>query len=262
LGALLLSIAIGAILLLITSWATFAQDRQILVLIGLAGAVAFIVWVPIQLRKPHPLVDLRLAATPRVAMTNVYAIITGFGMIANLLLITQRLQIPMSGGGFGLTPFQAGLCMLPSGLVIAALSPAVGRVVQRTPARVALSIGSGAMAVGYLLLAVVHSSIASLIIGSLVVAIGTSFALSAQPLLIMQAARPDETAAANGLNALLRSIGTAVASATIAGVLAAHILRTESEFPPIAAFVTLDVIAACACLLGTLMAALIPSRGA
>ncbi|MDN5915097.1 MAG: hypothetical protein L0I76_08335 [Pseudonocardia sp.] len=49
--------------------------------------------------------------------------------------------------------------------------------------------------------------------------IGVAFAYAAMPALIMRAVDPTQTAEANGLNALARSLGTSTASAIIGAVL-------------------------------------------
>jgi sugar phosphate permease len=58
------------------------------------------------------------------------------------------------------------------------------------------------------------------LIFSAVVSAGIGFAYAAMPSIIMSAVPLTETAAANGLNSLMRSIGTSCASAVLGAVLA------------------------------------------
>jgi len=61
----------------------------------------------------------------------------------------------------------------------------------------------------------------TLILASCVVAMGVGFGYAALPTLVMDSVPASETASANGLNTLMRSIGTTTSSA-VAGVLLAH----------------------------------------
>lgn len=58
-------------------------------------------------------------------------------------------------------------------------------------------------------------SVAAVVIGSTLVGIGTALAFAAMPILIMSSVPITETASANGLNSLARSIGTSLASTSI-----------------------------------------------
>src|SRR6185295_4769271 len=67
------------------------------------------------------------------------------------------------------------------------------------------------------------------IVISVVVGAGIGLAYSSLPALIVGAVDPSETGAANGLNTLMRSIGTSVSSAVIGMVLA----NTSKDFGPV-----------------------------
>ena len=59
-------------------------------------------------------------------------------------------------------------------------------------------------------------------VGATIVATGTTLAYSALPALILRAVPPGQTASANGVNVLMRTIGQAVSSAAVAAVLVHH----------------------------------------
>ena len=79
--------------------------------------------------------------------------------------------------------------------------------------------GCAIMAVGLHRPGLPDHSLLSIIVGSTVVSIGTAIAYAAMPSLIMANVPITETASANGLNALLRALGTSTASAVIAALL-------------------------------------------
>jgi predicted MFS family arabinose efflux permease len=259
-GALVLSVTLLAALLLLSNAAAWGWTSSLVITTAVVGIIALAIWIPLQLRHPRPLVDLRVASRPQVLLTNIYSVCAGFTMMLNLLVISQQLRLPVSTGvGFGLSAFAAGLCLLPSGAVVALASPVVGRVIRRFDARIALIIGSTTLALGYLSLLLMNSTVALLIVGSLIIGVGTSFALSAQPIIVMLAAPPDGVAAANGLNTLLRSMGTAASSAALAGVLAATMVVTGGiPHPSSMGFAIVNIVAIALALVATCVAFALP----
>jgi Carboxypeptidase regulatory-like domain len=79
------------------------------------------------------------------------------------------------------------------------------------------------------------------------------------PVLIMQSVPITETAAANGLNTVVRSIGTSTCSATVAAVLAAGAVA-GGTFPSEAAVHATSWLAAGAAFLGAAVGMLVPAR--
>jgi hypothetical protein len=61
-----------------------------------------------------------------------------------------------------------------------------------------------------------------IILGATIVATGTTLAYSALPTLILRAVPAEQTASANGVNVLMRTIGQATSSAAVAAVLVHH----------------------------------------
>jgi MFS family permease len=61
-----------------------------------------------------------------------------------------------------------------------------------------------------------------IIVGATVVSTGTTLAYSALPTLILRAVPAEQTASANGVNVLMRTIGQATSSAAVAAVLVHH----------------------------------------
>lgn len=74
------------------------------------------------------------------------------------------------------------------------------------------------MAVTYVGRVFWSDSIAQVVIGSVLVGSGTALVHSSMPTLIMRAVPVTETASTNGLNVLLRSVGTSTASAVTAAI--------------------------------------------
>ena len=117
-----------------------------------------------------------------MVLTNLYGLMMGYGMMANTLLVSYQLQMPLSTGyGHGLTAFTATLAMLPGGLVSAAISPIGGALINRFGSRTMLIVGASIVACGFISLSTWHSSVAAIIIGSCTLSAGTALAFAAQP---------------------------------------------------------------------------------
>lgn len=219
-GALVLSAALAALLLAISKGGAWGWGSEPVLLLFLTAAILLAAWVPYELKVSQPMVDLRTSGRRPVLMTNVASLLIGFAMFANMLLTTQQLQLPTATGyGFGLNVITAGLCMVPSGLAMVIFAPVSGRIIRVFGGKSALIAGAVVMTVGYVSRVFFYDSIAWVIIGSTVVSVGTAVAYAAMPTLIMGVVPITETASANGLNSLVRSIGTSTSSAAVAAVL-------------------------------------------
>lgn len=253
-GAILLSLALVLLLLAVSKGADWgwADGRTLgsfavgLALLGVFG--------PLELRIPNPLVDIRTAAQPVVLAANTISIFMGFGMFTNMLVSTQLLQTPTETGyGLGLDALHAGLWMAPSAVAFGVLAPFSGWVTRRFGPELAIGVGGVIMTVSYLARVPLSGSVTLVVIGTIVVTIGTALAYSALPTLIMRSVPVTETAAANGLNTLLRSVGTSTASAVTAVVLAASITSATGGHPTYGALALMFVLAAGASAVSTVL---------
>ncbi|MER7481445.1 MFS transporter [Streptomyces sp. NPDC126510] len=188
-----------------------------------AALVVLALWSWQQLRAERPLVDLRLAGRPRVGLSHVAALLAGFAFYANTLVTAQLVQAPAATGyGLGLSIVATGLCLLPSGIVMLLLSPVSARISASRGPRITLALGATVIAAGYAVRIADSRELWMIITGATVVAIGTTLAYSALPTLILRAVPPGQTASANGVNVLMRTIGQAGSSAAVAAVLVHH----------------------------------------
>lgn len=220
LGAVLLSAALVCLLLPISKGEQWGWGSQRTLLLFVLAVLLVAAWVPWELRTRSPMVDLRTAARRPVLLTNCASLLVGFSMYGNMLSTTQLLQMPtITGYGFGLTVLRAGLCMLPSGLMMIVLSPVSAWITRRFGGRWTLMIGALVLALGYVGRVFLSGHVLLIIIGAALVSCGTAIAYAAMPTLIMSAVPITETASANGLNTLVRSIGTSSSSAVVAMLL-------------------------------------------
>jgi DHA2 family multidrug resistance protein len=102
-------------------------------LIGLAGAVAFVAW---EWFCPAPLLNLRAFRSGGFASGFLLSAMIGVGLYASTYLIPLYLQQVMH-----LEPSAAGLVLLPAGLAMAFTFPLAGRLTDRLPSAAVALIG-------------------------------------------------------------------------------------------------------------------------
>jgi MFS family permease len=263
-GALVLSAALASLLLAISKGGSWGWGSEPVLLLFLTAAILLAVWVPYELKVSQPMVDLRTSGRRPVLMTNLASLLIGFAMFANMLLTTQQLQLPTSTGyGFGLDVITAGLCMLPSGIAMVVFAPVSGRIIRGFGGKSALIAGAIVMIVGYVGRVFFYDSIAWVIVGSTIISVGTAIAYAAMPTLIMGVVPITETASANGLNSLVRSIGTSTSSAAVAAVLTSITMTVgATQLPAFDAFKDVFWLAALASAASVLAAVFIPRAAA
>ena len=260
LGAFLLSGALTALLLGISKGGSWGwTSSQTLYTFGICAAILAI-WIPLEFRNERPLVDLRVSMRRPVLITNITSILMGFAMYANMLATFQLLEMPTSTGyGHGLTSLQAGLIMIPTCLTMVILAPVSARITRRYSAKITLILGAGLMGFGYVERLFYGDTVFLIAVAAVIVSAGTAISFAAMPLLIMGAVPETETSAANGLNTLLRSIGSSVSSAAIAGILAVLVVEIGGKnLPTQQAFQMVFILAAAASIVGALIALAIP----
>ncbi|WP_043271684.1 MFS transporter [Streptomyces sp. CT34] len=261
-GALGLSAGLVALLLPITKGSDWGWGSP--TTLGLFGAAALILvlWGVMELRIADPLVDLRTSARREVLLTNLASITVGVSFYAISLVLPQLLQLPKSTGyGLGQPMVVAGLCMAPLGLTMMLVSPVYARIAARRGPKISLLLGMLVIGIGYgggigLMSAPWQTVIIAVVVGA-----GIGLAYSSLPALIVGAVDPSETGAANGLNTLMRSIGTSVSSAAIGMVLAHMSTRIGPvSVPTMSGFRVSFLIATAVVGLGVLVAAFLPSQ--
>lgn len=262
LGALGLAAGLVLLLLPLSKGAAWGWTSATTLGLLVASVFVFAVFVRWQLHTSSPLVDIRTTVRKPVLLTNLASIAVGFGMFAMTLVGPQILQMPSETGyGLGQSMVSAGLWMAPGGLVMMVSAPLAAMIIARRGAKFVLVTGSAIIGSGYLLGTQLLGSAAGILTFSVVVSFGVGFAFAALPALINGAVPVSETAAANGLNTLARSLGTSTSSAVLSAVLAGMTVTFAGHaLPSLAGFRTALFIAAGAAVVGAFIAMAIPAE--
>ncbi|WP_019927878.1 MFS transporter [Nocardia sp. BMG111209] len=261
-GAVLLGGGLVCLLLGVSKGASWGwTSGSILGLFG-GAIVLLLIWGAWELRSAEPLVDLRITARPQVLVTNIATVAIGVGMYALQLSVPQLLQLPKAlGYGLGQSMLATGLWMAPAGVMMMLISPVGAKLSALRGPKVTLATGAAVMAIGYAAgLGLMHHAWGLLIV-NIIASSGVGFAYGAMPALIMGAVPQSETAAANGFNTLMRSVGTSISSAVIGAVLATMSVTLGGHvFPTEHGFRVTFLIGAGVCFVATVICLLIPVR--
>lgn len=260
-GTVGLTAGLLAVLLPITKGGDWGWTSPRTLGLGAVGVVILVLWGVVELRLRDPLIDLRTTARRQVLLTNLAAITVGVSFYAMSLVLPQLLELPKATGyGLGQSLLVAGLTVAPMGIAMMLVSPLSARVSAAFGAKTSLILGMIVIGGGYgaaqgLMGAVWQVALISTIVGA-----GIGLAYSALPTLILGAVDPSESGAANGVNTLMRSIGTSVSSALLGTVLARNTLHFGgAEVPDMTGFRISFAIATGAIAVGVLLAAFLPS---
>ncbi|WP_327238925.1 MFS transporter [Streptomyces sp. NBC_01318] len=260
-GALGLGVGLVSLLLAVSKGADWGWGSATTLGLFAAAVVILVGWGLWELRTRDPLVDLRTTARPRVLLTNLASIFVGTAMYASMLVVPQLLQFPEATGyGLGQSMLAAGLWMAPGGLMMMIVSPLGGKLTDARGPKFTLISGVLVIAAGYGLSLALMGSAWGLMLVTIVTSSGVGLAYGAMPALIMGSVPLSETAAANGFNTLMRSLGTSVGSAVI-GVVLAQMTTTMGgyTFASEDGFRTALMIGGGVALLGAVIAAAIPA---
>ncbi|QUC58062.1 MFS transporter [Streptomyces sp. A2-16] len=257
LGAGLLSAWLVALLLPLSQAGTWGWGSVRVLALFAAAVVLFTLWLSSEARSRTPLIDLKVMRLPAVRTTNAAALLFGAGMYSIWSFLPGFVQTPSSAGyGFGSSVTAAGLLMLPmlvamflSGVLSGRLEPVIG-------AKALLTAGAalGAVACGFLALWHDEQWQIAVVAGLFGLGIGLAFASMAN--LIVGSVPADQTGAATGMNANIRTIGGSIGAAVTSVLVTGHL--QPSGLPHESGYTHGFALLAVLCLAAALAALLVP----
>jgi MFS family permease len=265
-GIVLLAVGLVTLVLGISQGESWGWGSPAIVGLFAAAVVTLGALLAVEPRVANPLIDMPALRRPPIALTNIASLFIGFALFASFTGTATYVQAPEATGyGFGSTILDAGLCLLPSGLLMLALSPVAAKLIERWgPARV-LAVAGVVMAVGLLFRIVFVDALWQVVVGTSIVGAGTGIGYASLPSLINSHTPRAELAAANGINSLARSLGSTLASAIGGALLTAMTISLAGNaLPSLDAYRVLFAICAAAALtasaIGLVIAYALPKR--
>ncbi len=221
-GAVGLSAAMLAALLAVSQGEVWGWTSPRTLALGVAGLVGLVAWVAWTLRRPHPLVDLRLAVRPGIAAPNLVAPIAGLGMYSLLTLVVVLVRADGPGFGLGMSVLVAGTVLVPYALM-SVLGNQLARVVAaRVGPAVLLPTGCLMFLGATLALAVWHDHLWQALAVMALGGAGSGFTFSSLAVLMVPHVPAAETGSAMAFNQVLRYLGFTVGSALSVALMAAY----------------------------------------
>lgn len=251
-GAVGLSVGLVCLLLAVSKGNEWGWASGATLGLAVAAVVVLGLWGLWELRVADPVVDLRISARRAVLIPNLISVPVGVAMFTAVVVYPQLLQAPVASGfGLGLSLLAAGLVLAPNGVVMMLMSPVTARISALAGPRTSLQVGLVVITIGYALGSLLLSTWWEVLVIISVIGAGVALSYGSLPALIMRAVPTTRTAAANGLNTLMRSLGTSTASAVAAVVLSSSMVPVGSAagaaVPSLAAIrITLWIAAGCA----------------
>lgn len=100
------------------------------------GVVAITAFIFRQLRMEDPMLEFRIYKYPMFALSSVIMVVVSASMFSGMILTPIYVQTVR-----GISPFHAGLLMLPGAIMMAIMSPITGRLFDKYGARVLATVG-------------------------------------------------------------------------------------------------------------------------
>ncbi|WP_344055075.1 MFS transporter, partial [Planotetraspora silvatica] len=200
-----------------------------------AAVVLFALWITVETRSRNPLIDMRMMRLPAVWTTNLVALLFGAGMFSVYAFLPQFMQVPRAAGyGFGSTVTGAGLLMLPMLVTMAVGGTVSGPISRRVSAKAQLVWGSAGSVLSCAAFAGYHDQPWQIAVAGGVFGLGLGLAYASMTNLIVQSVPANQTGAASGMNANIRTIGGSIGTAVVSSVITGHLepggLPYESGF--------------------------------
>ncbi len=186
---------------------------------SLVSAVSLLVLIYVELKHPHPIVNLRLFKNISFAAGNFVIFVVGFCLYSSIMLIPLFLQTLM---GYNAT--MAGMVLAPGGIATLITMPFVGAMIQRYDGRkvvlCGLAIGACSMYImrGFTL----DASYWDFVWPRVVLGIGLAMIFVPLTTLTLSTIRKEEMGNATGVYNLLRNMGGSVGIAISATLLSRY----------------------------------------
>jgi len=191
-----------------------------------AAAVALVVFVLVERRREHPMLDLALLRNAPFTTLLVAGALLSAAAWAGLTYESLWLQTVL-----GLTPIKAGLVLLPASLAAFAVSAAIGRVLHTASPRLLIGSGLLVIAAGALAQGVIRTGSSWWVVmpGLFLVGIGAGLAMAPLSATAMAAVPHSRAGMAGGAVSTFRQLGYAFGIAVLGEVFHAGLSRVAGS---------------------------------
>jgi DHA2 family multidrug resistance protein-like MFS transporter len=215
----LLSIIMVATLIAAITFAPMPNLGTLALVLSVVTFVAIALFVWRQKRATNPIFNLDIAKRRLFWVAAIAGIIVFGSLMGSFFIGQQFLQNVL-----GYTTFQAGAAVLPSAVMMIAMSPVAGALIPRIGSRNTLIIGFLTVGIAFALMFTWTATSPYLIVGVVYAFLGSGVALAAAPASrsIMSAVPARELGMGSAMNDLQRDLGGAIMQAIMGSLLVAR----------------------------------------
>ncbi|PXX92579.1 MFS transporter [Marinobacter vulgaris] len=205
-GLVLLGMTIGLSLDTLNRLQRIAGQEERIVIEGLVALLFLVLFVVRERRARHPLVNINLLRKPSFVYANLGAMALGLALFGSTYLVPLFVQTSL---GFSAT--EAGLLMLPAGIVLGMTFPLAGRLADRLSARKLVIFGIVLFAISAVLFALSDLELAFgwLALWTVLGRIGIGFMLPALSTGALNPLAPEQLGAGSSTINFTRQLGGA-----------------------------------------------------
>ena len=181
--------------------------------VGVAGAIALVSFVVVELRLEHPMVPLGVFRSWQFSGANLATLGVYAGLSATLFLLTVHLQEDL-----GYSALEAGAAFLPATALMLLFSARSGAAAQRIGPRVPMTIGPFIIAIGIMLLSRVapgSSYLTEVLPGVLVMGVGLTITVAPLTTAVLGAVEDAHAGIASAINNAVARIAGLLAIAVV-----------------------------------------------
>lgn len=213
-GAALVSVWLSCLLLAISKGTDWGWTSPLTLGLFTAAVAVAAVWVATARRTALPLIEIPMLLHRGTVGATVASFLLGFALFAAITTVSAVAQ-----GALGASVLQVGVYLLPTTMLMLVVSVFAGPLMRRFTASALVAGGSALVTAAALWLAMSRSSGADLYGAATVLGLGIGLGYAALGTMAVEHVEPAKTAAAGGVNALVRVVGSSVAGAVGAAVL-------------------------------------------
>ncbi|PAK28033.1 MFS transporter [Streptomyces sp. alain-838] len=236
-------------------------DGQTLAWIGL-GLLAVLAFFPYETRVEHPLLPMAMIKRRRVWTVLLATSITAGAVYAvgtTLQLLALMPTIPNVSDGLGWSVTKNALIGAPLSVTVIVVAVFAGKLARKFDTRILLAIGGGLATSAFVFASQMHDTEWKFVVIGLLTGPGMGLIISVMPIMIIQSVNPEQQALANGSQWLIQGVMQVVITQFVFSVMTQHgTVQHGTQFYSDASYTNAFWLVAGACVVGTLIVALIP----
>jgi predicted MFS family arabinose efflux permease len=190
-----------------------ATQTVVAFVIAAVSLTTFVLW---ELRATWPMLDPRYFADRRFSLGAMTITVAFFGIFGMFFVLTQFLQFVQ-----GHSALEAGLRILPYGVVLLIVSPRAADLTERHGARIVTTSGMAIAAIGFGALALLEpsSQYALIAVGLVLAALGTGLLMPPATTALVAALPPAKAGVGSAMNDTTREVGGALGIAVVGALM-------------------------------------------